>query len=182
MVILDQYQGLFGILHLLQSGRSEFLVDGFIIPPILRPEGWTCMRNVAERPEPLIGKSIVITFFFFFGEPDPFEDVLRLLWGNSDFTLVIHHLAVGITASMSNPGSSAGLEDRLQGRHQPTGGPQAFHLFPSSFMHVRFAVGYHEEKPFLEEGTYLLFKPRWRPGGFGSRSETCFLLGRCSGC
>ena len=71
------------------------------------------MRDVAERPEPLVGKSIIITLFFFLGEPDPFEHVLRLLGGNSDFALVINHLAVGITASMGNPGSSAGLEDRL---------------------------------------------------------------------
>src|SRR3972149_4974919 len=111
MIILDQNQGLFGILQFSQSGSSKFLVDGSIIPPILRPEGWTCMRDVAERPEPLVGKSIIVTLFFFLGEPDPFEHVLRLLGATSDFALGKNHLAVGITASMGDPGSSAGLED-----------------------------------------------------------------------
>src|SRR4030042_4179773 len=104
MIILNQNQGLFDVLQFFQSRSSKFLVDDLIIRPILSPEGWTRMRDVAKRPEPLIGKSVIIALFFFLGDPDPFEDILRLLRGNSDFALAINHLAVGVTASMGNPG------------------------------------------------------------------------------
>jgi hypothetical protein len=37
-------------------------------------------------------------------------------------------------------------------------------------MHVGFAIGYHEKRPFLEKGMNLLFKPGWCPDGFGGMS------------
>ena len=97
----------------LEHGRRELLVDRPILRPVLGPEERAVVHDVAERPEPLVGKSIVITLLFFLGEPDPLEHVLRILGGDSDFIPVIDDLPVGIAASMGNPGSSAGFEDRL---------------------------------------------------------------------
>ncbi len=181
MVILDQNPGVPGVFQFLQRGPGELSVDRFVEIPIFGLKNRAGMGDVAQGPEPFVGKPVVIPLFLFLGKPHPFEQVLGVFRGNPDFILVVHHLPVGIPASMGQPGSPARLEDRLQSRHQAAGGDDAFDLFAAPFMDVGLPIGNHEERLSLQQGAHVFPKPHRGPERLGLAPQTGLLLGGGTG-
>src|SRR5262249_31402883 len=55
--------------YLVQHHFGELAIDRLILLPVTRSEYGTGMRDVAQRPHPFIGESIVISFLFPLREP-----------------------------------------------------------------------------------------------------------------
>ena len=70
MIILHQHHWVSLTGDLLQHSVGEPLVNGAVEPPVLRAENRPRVCDVAERPQPLVGKSEVESLFLFRSEPD----------------------------------------------------------------------------------------------------------------
>ena len=81
VIVLDEDQRAF-FRQFLQDTVGEFLIDLFIHLPVGLPEYRPGVGNMAERPQPFIGKTVVITFLLRFVQPDPFENVAVVLRGH----------------------------------------------------------------------------------------------------
>ena len=64
MVVLHQHHGAADVLHFSQESVGELAVHFLIVLPIARPENRTRVSDVAQRPEPFVGESVVVAGFF----------------------------------------------------------------------------------------------------------------------
>src|SRR6202158_3987260 len=78
MIILHQNDRLLTIFHFFQEGVSKLAIHRLILLPVARPKNRTRVRDVTERPQPLIGEAGVTSFLFFFREPDAAQRISRL--------------------------------------------------------------------------------------------------------
>ncbi len=69
VIILNEQHRVLGVCHLFEHGFGEFLVDIPIMLPIRCPKQWSRMGDMAERPQPFVGKAVIIPFFLFLAEP-----------------------------------------------------------------------------------------------------------------
>src|SRR5439155_123822 len=81
-----------------------------------------CVRDVAKRPQPLVGEAEVVPLFLFFGQPDPPQRVLRVFGRNSQVVTLVHGFTVSVAPSVRHPGAVAGAQDRLNRGHQSARG------------------------------------------------------------
>jgi hypothetical protein len=167
VIILDENPRVQAALQLFQGRLGEFPVHRFILAPVLGPEGRAGVGDVTEGPKAFVRESVIIPLLLLLGKPDPLQEVLRVIRGNPDLVLIIHDFPVGVPAPMGHPGSAAGLENRLQGRHQAAGGDHAFDLLSTFFMHVGFPVGKDQEGPSPQEVAHMFPQPRGGPEGLG---------------
>ena len=103
------------------------------------------MGDVAQRPEALVGKAVVVAGLLLRRQPDAAELVGGLLRRHGDAVVPVHHLAVGRAAAVGDPGAGAGAHDRLQRRDQAAG--RALHLdaLAAPLVDVGLAVGDHDD-------------------------------------
>ena len=76
--------------------------------PVVGSENGPRMSDVAERPEALIGKAVVIPLLLFFGEPDTPKGVARIFRRHSQAVVLINGFQVRITVSVRDPGTITG--------------------------------------------------------------------------
>src|SRR5215469_1468223 len=114
MIVLYEHNGLFGILHFFQRGLSKLAIDFLVVLPIRQAEDGPGMRDMAKRPQALIGETIVITFFFFGAEPHAPQRIVRIVGGYPQPVFGVDHLAVGVGAAMRDPGSVTRPQDWSQ--------------------------------------------------------------------
>jgi hypothetical protein len=69
MVVLDEDDGVVAI-DLLADGIGEPLVHALVVRKVLVAKAGAGVRDVAERPEPLVGEAIVVAPLLLGGEPD----------------------------------------------------------------------------------------------------------------
>ena len=67
---------------------------------------------------------------------------------------------------MGNPSAVGGAQNRLERRHQAAGGDERFHRFPAMDVHVRLAVGNHEQAALAQFAAHVHAKPFGRPERF----------------
>src|SRR5260370_7625906 len=79
MVVLHQNDRVKRAFHLFDDSVSELVVDSLVVFPIISPEDRPGVRDVAERPKPLIAKPVVVAFLFPFVEPSPPPHLFRTL-------------------------------------------------------------------------------------------------------
>ena len=78
MIVLNQNHGI-RPLGLLNDGLGKPLVDGAILVPVGFPEDRPDKGDMAERPQPLIGKAVVVAVLFFLRQPDTPERIERVI-------------------------------------------------------------------------------------------------------
>ena len=103
------------------------------------------MGDVAERPESLVGKTVVITLFLFLREPDAPQRVLRMLRRDPNPVASVHGVPIAAAAAVRDPGSGAGPHDRLDRRDQTACRPGDFDPVPGFDMDIGFAIGHDED-------------------------------------
>src|SRR3989338_6833760 len=109
MIILDQHAWLLGSLQFLQDRLGEFFMHRFILHPIFGPENRPGVGNMTKRPQTLIGKSVVITVFLFFGHPHSPQYILRFLRRNFKLIVLIYRFSVAGPATLSDPSAATCL-------------------------------------------------------------------------
>ncbi len=77
------------------------------------------MRDVAKRPQALVGKAVVVAAFLLVGEPDAAQRVRGIARRDIDAVVRIHGRAVGRAAAMRDPRARARAHDRLHRRDEP---------------------------------------------------------------
>ncbi len=140
VIILHQDDGILRV-HFAAHRVGKFLVDGAVLPPVLGAEDGPRVRHVAERPQPFVGKAVVVTLLFFFREPDA-PDVIRLFIGRHAHVIVaVHRFAIGAAASVGHPDAGAGAHDWFERGDQAAGRMLDFDsAFCCVLMDVRLAV------------------------------------------
>src|SRR5216683_2556879 len=165
MVVLHQNHRVNRAFHLFDDSVSELVVDSLVMLPIIGPEDRPGVRDVAERPKPLIGKPVVVALLFIFGEPYPPQRVLRILWRYAQTIMVVNRFHVGITAAVSDPCSVAGAEHRFECGYQSTGRNANFQEFATPGVHIGLTIGDHEKSPVSQTGANMNGEPVGRPLG-----------------
>src|SRR5260370_3955242 len=152
MVVLHQNHRVNRAFHLFEHSVSELVVDSLVMLPIIGSEDRPGVRDVAERPKPLIGKPVVVAFLFLFGEPYPSQRVLRILWRYAQTIMLVNRFHVGITAAVSDPGSIAGAEHRFECRYQSAGRNANLQEFATAAVHGGPPLGDHQNTPLSQTG------------------------------
>ena len=155
VIVLNQNHGVGSVLDFLQHRRRELLVYILIVPPVGGAKNRTSMRDVAERPQSLVGKTVVVTLFLLFAEPHPAQAVARIVRRNAQSIVCVHNFHVGISAAVGDPGAVAGVEHRLQRRHQAAGRDDHLNRLPVALMHVGFTIGDHKQTAAIQASADL---------------------------
>ena len=113
VIVLNEDDRIFGV-HLLTDGVGELLVDGLVVLPVLASEDGAGVREVAERPEALVGEAVVVALLFFGREPDPPDEVGLFAGRHADPPVLVGRLSVRGAAAVGDPDSGAGAHDRLE--------------------------------------------------------------------
>src|ERR1035437_145827 len=71
MIVLNQDDGMLLARHFLHERVGKSLIDFVVERPVGCAKCWTGMRNVAQRPQSLVGETVVIALFFLGTEPYP---------------------------------------------------------------------------------------------------------------
>ncbi|OQA40879.1 MAG: hypothetical protein BWY49_00630 [Candidatus Omnitrophica bacterium ADurb.Bin314] len=148
---------------LLQKGVRKFPINLLIVVPVLDPENGANMADMAERPEPFVGKTIVVAFLFFRSEPHPFQREGRLPGRDPDLIALIHHLAVGVPRTVSKPKSSSRLHHGIESRDHTACRRDAFDLVPILLVNVRLAVGDHVKLLVVKFGLEIILEALFGP-------------------
>ena len=181
VVILDQDARLPEPLQFAQRGLCERPVGLFVVGPVLRPEQGPGVGDVAEGPEPLVRKPVVVALLLVLREGHPLERVERILGGDLDPVPFLDDVPIGIPGTVRDPGPAAGPQDRVERRDQAAGRYDALQPETAADVHVGLPVGHHDERLPLEPLAHVLAQPVGRPLGFRRLPEPGFLLGRGPG-
>ncbi len=117
VVVLHQDDGILG-LGFRHDRVGEPRVDGAIVLEVARAERRAHVRDVAERPQALVGESRVVPVLFLRREPDPADLVDRMLGRHRDPIVAVDGLAVGGAAAVRDPGARARAHHRLERGHE----------------------------------------------------------------
>jgi hypothetical protein len=149
VVVLHEHNRMLGRVHLLDHGVCEFPVDCLVLSPVVRTKGRACVSNMAKRPEPLVRQSLVVTFLFFIRQPDAAERVAWMLRGDTHAILLVGDGPVRISRPVGDPRAFARQQDGLHRRYQTARRHEHRDTRLAQHVHIRFAIGHHEERTAL---------------------------------
>ncbi len=145
VVILHQHDRIVFVLHFFEERPGKFPVDGLIVFPVFDAECRAGVRDVAERPQPFIGKTEVEALLLFLGEPHAAERVLGMVRRDAHAVVFIDGLAIGGAAGLRDPSPIAGAQDGFEGGDQSAGRHRAFDPGGAVEMLVGFAIGHRKQ-------------------------------------
>src|SRR2546422_2708135 len=96
---------------------------------------------MAQRPQPLVRESIVVSGLLLRRQPHAAQLIGRLLRRHRHAGMLVHHLPIGGATAVCNPRARAGAHDRLHGRDQAARGPPQRDAIALADVDVRLAVG-----------------------------------------
>ena len=108
VIILGQHNGR-PTADFVQHQVGELAIDrliGLPVPPVKNRLG---IGIVAQRPQGLVGKAIVIALLLLRGQPDQPQGISRILRRHHNPIVPIHYIAVAAAAAVGNPGAAARL-------------------------------------------------------------------------
>ncbi len=180
VIVLDQDQRFFHVGDFLQHGLGEFFVHALIIFPVGGAEIRPGVRDVAERPDALVGKSEVVALFFFLGQPHPAQRIERLIRRHAQAIMGVHRFAVGVGRAVGDPCAVASIEDRFERRYETAGGN--LHLDPLAPAHVviGLAVGYDEQRASMKAAAYTGAQPLGCPQRISRLAQARLLFRGCA--
>ncbi len=144
MVILNENKAGVAV-HFFQNRIGKFFVHPPVGLPIRLAKDRLGVGDVAERPERLVGKTVVVPLFLLWGKPDPPQGVNVFSGRNRHSPPLIHRLPVRISRPMRHPGAAAGLQNRVYGHGHAGNRPFANDSVRSKAVDVRLPVGNHDE-------------------------------------
>jgi hypothetical protein len=103
VIILGQQHRTVHALHLLQHRIGEPPVGRLIVLPVGNPKHGASVGNVAERPEPLVGKTVVVAFLFFLAQPDAAQRIARIVGRYAQMIMFVHGLTIRVPTPVRNP-------------------------------------------------------------------------------
>ena len=148
VVLNEDRRGLVG--QLLLDDGGELLVDALVGGPVGGAKNGPDMRFVAQRPEPLVGKSLVVAARLVRAEPEPPQPIRRAVGRNHDPVAVVHHIPVGTAGSMRDPDAAALAHQGVEGDRYAAGGgrPADGAVFVPEML-IRLPVGNDDQRPAL---------------------------------
>src|SRR5580693_7216828 len=121
MIVLNQDDRMFLAHQFFRERVGESRIHFVVVFPVRSTEDGTCVRHVAERPQTLVGKTVVVAFLFFRAKPNATQRISRIVRRNLQPVMPIDGLFVGSTASLGDPSPVASAEYRLDGGYQAAG-------------------------------------------------------------
>src|SRR6266480_837002 len=113
MIILDQNHRVLGSrFFAYHVGKSP--IDTHILFPVRGAKYRTDVRDVAQWPQPLVGKTRVVALFLLRREPDPAQCVGRLFRRHAKSVVAIDGVVVPAAAAVRDPSPGTRAHDRLQ--------------------------------------------------------------------
>jgi hypothetical protein len=79
MIILDEHHRFLFTAHFVQQHSGEFPIHRLVVFPVLGAKNGPRVRDVAERPDSLVGEAEIEPLLFLFTEPDAAERVLGMI-------------------------------------------------------------------------------------------------------
>ncbi len=151
VIVLDEDERL-GRRQFLEKAFGEFFVDLPVHLPVGLPEDRPRVGDMTQRPQPLVGKPVVIPFLFLLGQPDPLEDVPLIPGRDPELVPGVDEPPVGVSAAVRHPGPSAGPQDGIDRRHHPACREHHLGLVALRIenMQVGFPIGHDEERILAE--------------------------------
>src|SRR5437870_3685940 len=101
------------------------------------------MGYMTKRPQTFIRETIIKPFRLFGRKPYPSKGILGFFRRNTQAVILINRLTISIAVTLSDPGSSAGFQNRLDGSHESARGGAPFNPFVAANMLVGLAVRNH---------------------------------------
>src|ERR1700753_3613370 len=141
VVILNQDYRMFLARHFFHDCIGKSSIHMVVVFPVRGAKRRASMRHMAERPQTLIGKAVVISFLFFRAEPNATESISRIVGWNLQAVMTIHDLSVRIPASLCDPGSVASAKYRFNGCNQTASWHRDGDSGALPTVTVRFAIG-----------------------------------------
>src|SRR5438105_10354934 len=139
VIILDQNHRVLGS-RFFAYDVGESPIDAHVLFPVRGAKYRTNVRDVAQRPQPLVGKACVIAFLFLRREPYPAQGVGRLLGRHAKAVVTVDGRWIRAAAAMRDPCPGAGAHDRLQCSDQSARGSQELDSLVRAHMDERLAV------------------------------------------
>ncbi len=134
--------------------------------PVRGAKQGASVSYVAKRPQPLVGKTVVITFFLFLTQPDASQGVAWVVGRDPQPVIVVHGFPVGVATAMRDPGAIAGLQHRLQSRNQAAGGNHDLQVPASASVKIWLPVGYSDQTAVSQFAAHVHGEPLRCPYGF----------------
>lgn len=97
---------------------SESSIRPSIHAEVAAPEYWLDVNGMAERPEPLVGKAVVVPAVLIVGEPHVTETKLRVGGRHHQCPASVDNIRVGVPGAVCHPCSGIGCNQWLEGRHE----------------------------------------------------------------
>src|SRR5262245_56411836 len=132
------------------------------------------MGDMAQRPEPFIGKAVIIAPLFGLGNPDTPQGIGGIIRWDLDMTAVVDHVPVSGASSLRDPGSAAGPQQRFQSRDQSAGRRYPGYIPAVTPMLIRFAIGDDEKGTSGKFLTHIFLQPLRRPERFRTLAQAGF--------
>ena len=151
VVVLHQHDRVVAI-DLLAHRVGELAVHRDVVGPVLGAEHRARVRDVAERPQPLVGEAVVVALLFLLGEPDAPQQVgapRRAAPGSRSLMSTVSRSAEPLPCATQTPeharitGSSAVT--------RPLAGWSTLIAVVRLHVHVRLAVGEDHDALALQE-------------------------------
>ena len=149
VVILHQHDRVLGLGFLLHGLRKS-PVHGAVLLPVGGAKYGARVRDVAQRPQALVGEAIVVAGFLLPGEPDAAHAVGRILRRHHDVVAGVDHVAVGAAGAVRDPSARAGAHHRLERGHQAARRPLHLDAVVPPHVDIGLAVGHDQHLVALE--------------------------------
>jgi hypothetical protein len=163
LVVLHQHHRL-AAADLVQHRLGEAPVDLAIVFPVGGAEQRAFVRQVAQRPQALVRKAVVVTLLLFARQPHALERVARILGRDREPAVGVGTGAIGVAGAMRDPHPAAGLQHRIERGHQPAGRHDGARLAVAPLVHVRLAIAHHDQLVGVaERGQRVRPQPIGRP-------------------
>ena len=122
VIVLHEDDRILGM-RLVRGDLGEAAVHALVVLPVGRTEHRPRVRDVAERPEALVGEAEVVALLLLGREPDAADAIGGALRRHHHVVVLVDRVAVGAARAMRDPGAQARPHDRLERRDEPARRP-----------------------------------------------------------
>ena len=178
VIVLHEHDGLLDGLHLLQQRLREALVHQAVVPPVGGAKARALVDDVAERPQALVGETVIVAGLLLVAQPHAPQGVRRIRRGQPD---PLADLTVGVAAAVGDPHAAARLHDRAERGHEAARRLLLPHEAAVAHVAHRLAVGHDEDGTAAEAHLDELLETLLRPYALAGQPQPRLLLGGAAG-
>src|ERR1700723_2887867 len=151
MIILHQNHGRFRAAQFFDHDFREFFIYALILQPVIGTEKRARVRDVAERPEPFVRETVIVAVFFFLGQPDASQRVVRIVRRHANVVVLVDSILISVARAMCDPCAVASQHDGLKRSYDAAGGNDgANRSVLIAHVEIRLAIRNHEQRGILQ--------------------------------